>query len=263
MKNIIGDHIDLSHIPLHLRKTFHIDDFLIKKEVRIIDNGETLITIGKNHPHIKIAPFWEDAPGSMHVDDQELQYMIDLEWILMKKYVDTHPNFGVQLRESVYEKVLRVNDIFKKSGIELLLKIGYRPAEVQRGLFSDIHKYFQKKYADLEAEKIYALTCEFVSDVDTFTSPHVTGGALDAILIDSKTGQELDMGAPINYPDVISYYTYADVSQEARKNRDFFCDSMLSVGFANLASEWWHFSYGDPQWAYFYGKKESLYSMIN
>gem|GEM_PF-1981853 len=79
MKNIIGDHIDLSQIPLHLRKTFHIDDFLIKKEVQITDNGEELVTIDAQNPHIKIAPFWEDAPGNIQVSDQELQYMIDLE----------------------------------------------------------------------------------------------------------------------------------------------------------------------------------------
>jgi len=262
MKNIIADHIDLSRIPLDLRKTFHIDDFLIKKEVQITDNGEKLITINAKNPDIKIAPFWEDTPGNLQVADQELQYMIDLEGILMEQYVLNHPDFWVQLRESVYDKVLQAQKIFKNSWAELVLKIGYRPAEVQRGLFSEIHQYFAKKHPDLEPQKVYALTCEFVSDVDTFTSPHVTGGALDAILKDSKTGQELDMWSPINYPDTVSYYTYADISAQARKNRDFFCDTMLAVGFANLASEWWHFSYGDPHWAYFYWKKESLYSMI-
>jgi len=262
MKNLIADHIDMSRVPLSVRKTFHIDDFLIKNEVVLADNGEKLVTIDAQNPHVRIAPFWEDAPGMLRVDDRELQDIIDLEWVCMHTYVQNHPDFGIQVRETVYKKICEANTLFQRAGVELVIKIGYRPAQVQRQLFSGVWDYMTKKYSDLPKEKIYALVCEFVSDVDTFTSPHVTGGALDAVLRDISTTKELDMGSPINYPDVVSYYTYADISPEARKNRDFFCDTMLSVGFANLASEWWHFSYGDPHWAYFYGKKESLYSMI-
>jgi D-alanyl-D-alanine dipeptidase len=37
---------------------------------------------------------------------------------------------------------------------------------------------------------------------------------------------------------------------------------MTSVGFAPFDGEWWHFSYGDREWAYFYKKKNALYGQI-
>ena len=36
--------------------------------------------------------------------------------------------------------------------------------------------------------------------------------------------------------------------------------AMLDAGLASCKTEWWHFSYGDQLWAWFYGNKESLYS---
>jgi len=29
---------------------------------------------------------------------------------------------------------------------------------------------------------------------------------------------------------------------------------MIEVGFSNLPSEWWHYEYGDKNWAYIQGK---------
>jgi len=37
----------------------------------------------------------------------------------------------------------------------------------------------------------------------------------------------------------------------------------MSVGFANIASEWRYYSYGDRYWAILYGEKEALYGCKN
>jgi D-alanyl-D-alanine dipeptidase len=38
---------------------------------------------------------------------------------------------------------------------------------------------------------------------------------------------------------------------------------MLQAGFAPFDGEWWHFSYGDREWAYYYKKKYALYSQVS
>ena len=38
---------------------------------------------------------------------------------------------------------------------------------------------------------------------------------------------------------------------------------MLEVGFAPYDGEWWHFSYGDREWAYYYKKYKYLYPQVD
>jgi D-alanyl-D-alanine dipeptidase len=67
------------------------------------------------------------------------------------------------------------------------------------------------------------------------------------------------MGAPINHAGPESHITYDLLPADCFQARMLLCDTMLEVGFANLATEWWHFSYGDQIWAYFYGEESTLY----
>ena len=44
-----------------------------------------------------------------------------------------------------------------------------------------------------------------------------------------------------------------------RDLRRLLFDSMTEAGFAPYAQEWWHFSYGDRDWARWHGRSEELY----
>ncbi len=37
---------------------------------------------------------------------------------------------------------------------------------------------------------------------------------------------------------------------------------MVSVGFAPFDGEWWHFCYGDKEWAVYYNKPAACYAPI-
>lgn len=37
----------------------------------------------------------------------------------------------------------------------------------------------------------------------------------------------------------------------------------LHAGLASCMTEWWHFSYGDQLWAWFYNEEHSLYSPVD
>jgi D-alanyl-D-alanine dipeptidase len=107
------------------------------------------------------------------------------------------------------------------------------------------------------------MNLEFVADADNFIPPHSTGAAVDLYIFNTETNQPLDMGSPINYPDDKSWtYNFKDLADVQMQNRLFLTKFMIEHGFANLASEWWHYSYGDQYWAMFYDKESCLFDSI-
>ena len=49
---------------------------------------------------------------------------------------------------------------------------------------------------------------------------------------------------------------------EQRSNRGLLQDAMVAAGFAPFYGEWWHFSYGDREWAAFYYRPAALYGPV-
>jgi len=39
-------------------------------------------------------------------------------------------------------------------------------------------------------------------------------------------------------------------------------EAMVRAGFAPFNGEWWHFSYGDPEWAALWGEPAALYKQL-
>ncbi len=73
-----------------------------------------------------------------------------------------------------------------------MLKIGYRPLEVQRSLFEGISAYYQKKYPSKNQDELYEIVLEMIADPNTFIAPHSTGGAIDVDLRHAD-GMPVDM----------------------------------------------------------------------
>jgi D-alanyl-D-alanine dipeptidase len=82
-------------------------------------------------------------------------------------------------------------------------------------------------------------------------------------VLDTTTGQLLDFGSKLNEDSERSFLHYPNLTKEQKENRLMLLTAMLDAGFASLMSEWWHYSYGDQTWAWFYGKTNSLYSPID
>jgi len=76
-------------------------------------------------------------------------------------------------------------------------------------------------------------------------------------------GKPVDMGC--DYPDFESpnLHTFAGgLSETQKSNRMLLREAMMNAGFAPFNGEWWHFSYGDREWAAFYGKPNAIYSQV-
>lgn len=89
--------------------------------------------------------------------------------------------------------------------------------------------------------------------------PHVTGGAVDLTLDAGQGPMALGSGFD-DFSDrgTLSALEKTPASFHGKLRRILFW-SMMEAGFAPYQLEWWHFSYGDQNWAKYYAKTASLY----
>jgi D-alanyl-D-alanine dipeptidase len=91
---------------------------------------------------------------------------------------------------------------------------------------------------------------------------HPTGGAVDVTLV--TDGFDIDMGGVIaDFSDEERIRTFSNsVTAFQKENRLMLRELMLSHGFAPFDGEWWHFCFGDREWAAYYGEKAAIYGPL-
>lgn len=167
----------------------------------------------------------------------------------------------IYIRDTLAKKLANIEAELSKKGYKLNIVYGYRHPEVQTGYFNTRRQVVESENPKLDSEAIDKLTHNFVAIPSV--AGHPAGAAVDLTIIDNQ-GQEIDMGTSIadySAPDKI--ITYADnLTQTQKEHRKLLHDLMVNEGFAPFYGEWWHFSYGDREWAAFYNKK-ALYGAVD
>ncbi len=166
----------------------------------------------------------------------------------------------ILVRKSVAERLEKAQQILQKRNPEMSLYVtyGYRSYQVQTKRFL--------KYLKKQAALFYPDPAELYEQIHRFiavptVAGHPTGGAVDIII--TKDGESLDFGsAQYDYTNNMCEYLNAP-TPESFQNRKILREVMTKVGFAPFSGEWWHFSYGDREWACYYDKKEALYGQIH
>lgn len=169
--------------------------------------------------------------------------------------------FDILVRNSVARNLAEANK-YLQTHYNLSLKVvyGYRSPEVQT-------KYFEVRYEELKRENpsmddagLRRLTHNFVAMPDA--AGHTLGAAIDVTLVDDH-GKECDMGTKVaDYTDPVAIQTFATVSEKQATFRNMLLAAMTEAGFAPFLGEWWHYSYGDKEWAAYYGYEKALYAPI-
>ena len=101
-----------------------------------------------------------------------------------------------------------------------------------------------------------------IADPDGIGSGHQTGAALDLTLC--KDGKELDMGTSYldtNNPKTPTFSK--GLTKQQLKNRSVLYFLMSFAGLANYPLEWWHYSYGEQEWAVITNHKRTLYAKVS
>jgi D-alanyl-D-alanine dipeptidase len=178
-------------------------------------------------------------------------------------YIAEHPEYdGVYLRSEVADRLkAAANNLDDK--YQLVIRAGHRPIEVQKRILIDCANDYKIDNPEASDEEALRHAKTFVSDPDITLPPHVCGAAIDVDVQDKATGVLLDFGSKLNDDNQKSFLYYPDLSDDQKANRLMLVTAMLDAGFASCKPEWWHFSYGDQVWAWFYRETNSLYSPVD
>jgi D-alanyl-D-alanine dipeptidase len=136
------------------------------------------------------------------------------------------------------------------SGVRLLVVEGFRPPTLQSSYFDTYADAMRTAHPGASPDRIRELTSAYISPPEV--APHVSGGAVDLTLC-TDDGVELCLGTEVNATPEESdggcRTAAANISAEARANRELMGRAMTAAGFVNYPTEWWHWSYGDRYWA--------------
>lgn len=215
--------------------------------------------------------------GSLNIQDplvkmeSTARILVEPNWTLEKDwegkryadYIAGHPEYdGVYVRSELLNCLQNAAESLGGHH-RLVIRAGHRPIAVQRRILRECAEEYQANHPGVSDEEALEHARTFVSDPDISLPPHVCGAAVDADVLDTTTGALLDFGTKINDDSEKSFLYYPHLTDEQKRNRLFLVTAMLDAGLASCKPEWWHFSYGDQVWAWFYGKESSLYSPID
>ncbi|WP_201533948.1 M15 family metallopeptidase [Psychrobacter ciconiae] len=205
------------------------------KQVPIVDSDEALIPI-PNHERLTSYPiyFAKKIPDAIDI---------------------------CVARSSVVKRLQQAVELLPKH-LGIVVLDGWRSRMVQSGVQDDIRRTINRDYAQLTQLEQEQLLLDFVAPViPDFISPHLTGGAVDVTLFDTKTGDWVDLGSEFDEPTTRSHTHYYESfsDSEACYYRRLLYHVMTQVGFTNLPTEWWHFDFGNALWALYSGQDKAIY----
>jgi len=167
---------------------------------------------------------------------------------------------NIYVRKSIAKMLVEAQKKLQEDFPTLFLYVtyGYRSLEVQTKLF----------LKELSSQKYFANPIDLYEETHRYVAVpsvagHTTGGAIDVVLKDLNTNKIIDFGTKqYDFSNKKCYVFSPSISKKARENRMLLRNILMSVGFAPFDGEWWHFSYGDREWAYYYKKRKAIYSQI-
>ena len=164
---------------------------------------------------------------------------------------------NIYVRESVAERLEQAAGMLaaRQQGLNLEVVYGYRPLSIQTRLFEQQRAKFASKY---RGDALTEFVHKRIASPDV--AGHPTGGAVDIQII--RDGEALEFGTKI-WEFAPGSYTFSPfVGREAWRNRQLLREVMMLAGFAPFDGEWWHFSYGDKEWAKYYNQPAALYEQV-
>lgn len=128
-------------------------------------------------------------------------------------------------------KLARAQEILKREKgkcYSLIIYDAARPLSVQKRMF--------------EAVRGTPYTA-YVSSGKNGGGRHTYGAAVDLSIVDTCTGEPLDMGSPVDFFGEEAHLSATPelIGREAYRNRQYLISLMARVGLRPIRKEWWHF----------------------
>ncbi len=177
-------------------------------------------------------------------------------------FVNTYSCEYFLLRKKIYEMLTEAKKHLPEGFYFKAFEL-YRPLKSQIYYWECILKELEEKFPNLSEEALKEKANIFIANPYKQGSGHQTGAALDVTLCDKK-GNELDMGTKWReFNEKTTTFSQSPLLTETqRKNRKILYDAMIIAGFVNYFEEWWHYSYGDIEWAVITHIGKTLYAPL-
>ena len=144
-------------------------------------------------------------------------------------------------------------------GYQFMLFETYRSEEKQISLWNIELEKNKQKYPEKNKEELDEITNLVIANPYKVGSGHQTGGAIDITLC--YNGYPIDMGSKYLETDNPKTKTDSEgLTPEQKKNRELLVSTLAKVGLVNYPLEWWHFSYGEHEWAVLTNQKSTLFA---
>jgi D-alanyl-D-alanine dipeptidase len=141
----------------------------------------------------------------------------------------------------------------------------YRPIEYQRVRYQQVYQAIKQRHSSEPEDIVQRLVYEVIFPPDEdpqHPSPHTTGGAVD-VTIATSDGILVDLGSTYDVYDETErtrHLTNAPcITEVQRANRMTLLRAMVESGFCNYPGEWWHYMYGDREYAAYESLPHAIY----
>lgn len=199
--------------------------------IPVIDNGEPLV------PIVDTPSLTAEQRG----DD-------------MKEYTGN----VVYVRRGTLDRLAKAADLLIATDDSMALNVvyGYRALQVQTRRFETVRQSLSDQFS---GEELDLATHRMVARPDV--AGHPTGGAVDIQIL--QEGGTMNFGTGISefVPDSYTFSPF--VGREAMQNRMLLRTVMMGAGFASFDGEWWHFSFGDKEWAKYMNQPNAVYKQLD
>ena len=178
-------------------------------------------------------------------------------FILDRRYAD-----DFRIRAQIYGMMHLVLD-FLPSNLRLVISEAYRPLKRQRLLWQRIETQMRHDFPTADEQRIRDLCENFVANPDDgIGSGHQAACALDVTLC-TTDGTFLEMGTAMHEFNEKTQTIVGGLPPQIIENRHILVNAMHRAGFINYPAEWWHYSYGDHQWAWLTQKSHAIFGPID
>ena len=179
-----------------------------------------------------------------------------------KVVIDVRFGREAYLRKTIAEMLHKASK-YLPEGIQFILHDAWRPKKIQDRLRVNFEKRLRAMHPELSGRAFEDQLDKYVAPSSGYwASGHMCGGAVDIRLI--KKGRRLPMKDRKN----LSYEENAlsvqsKLPKYIQKNRKILSKALTKAGFCNIPHEFWHWSYGDKEWAIHTGRKTAFYGVVN
>ncbi len=168
----------------------------------------------------------------------------------------------MQARKSLVTRLNQAQQSLEKRIPKAKLRVvyAYRAPEIQKQYFNKRKQELLKETPNISEDELVRKSHLLSASPDV--AGHPAGAAID-VTITTPSG-DLDMGTKIAdfFAGEAIQSLFPNITPKQQKNRALLREVLMNEGFAPFDGEWWHFSYGDRDWAAYYKKSNAIYGQI-